>query len=83
MPKLLVGRDLEGFEERRDRFTERGVPDQLAEHVAMMVARGTGKVYYGYAGLYVTIIELDGTGSLSVEADRPVAHDAALQPTVV
>jgi glutamate dehydrogenase len=37
MPKLLVGRDLEGFEERRDRFTESGVPDQLAEHVAMMV----------------------------------------------
>jgi glutamate dehydrogenase len=37
MPKLLVGRDLEGFEERRDRFTERGVPDQLAEQVAMMV----------------------------------------------
>ncbi|MDN3355605.1 NAD-glutamate dehydrogenase [Actinomadura sp. DC4] len=37
MPKLLVGRDLEGFEERRDKFTERGVPDQLAEHVAMMV----------------------------------------------
>ena len=37
MPKLLVGRDLEGFEERRDRFTEAGVPDQLAEQVAMMV----------------------------------------------
>jgi glutamate dehydrogenase len=37
MPKLLVGRDLEGFEERRDRFAEHGVPDQLAEHVAMMV----------------------------------------------
>jgi glutamate dehydrogenase len=37
MPKLLVGRDLEGFEERRDRFAERGVPDQLAELVAMMV----------------------------------------------
>jgi glutamate dehydrogenase len=37
MPKLLVGRDLEGFEERRDRFAEAGVPDQLAEHVAMMV----------------------------------------------
>jgi uncharacterized protein (AIM24 family) len=53
------------------------------EHVAMMVARGTGKVYYGYAGLYVTIIELDGSGPLSVEADRLVAHDAALQPTVV
>jgi glutamate dehydrogenase len=37
MPKLLVGRDLQGFEERRDRFTEAGVPDQLAEQVAMMV----------------------------------------------
>jgi glutamate dehydrogenase len=37
LPKLLVGRDLEGFEERRDRFADRGVPDQLAERVAMMV----------------------------------------------
>jgi glutamate dehydrogenase len=37
MPKLLVGLDLEGVEERRDRFAERGVPDQLAEQVAMMV----------------------------------------------
>jgi glutamate dehydrogenase len=37
LPKLLVGRDLEGFEERRDRFAEDGVPDPLAEQVAMMV----------------------------------------------
>jgi glutamate dehydrogenase len=37
LPKLLVGRDLQGFEERRDRFAEQGVPDQLAEQVAMMV----------------------------------------------
>jgi glutamate dehydrogenase len=37
LPKLLVGRDLQGFEERRDRFAERGVPDRLAEQVAMMV----------------------------------------------
>jgi glutamate dehydrogenase len=37
LPKLLVGRDLQSFEERRDRFAEQGVPDQLAEHVAMMV----------------------------------------------
>jgi glutamate dehydrogenase len=37
MPKLLVGPDLQGFEERRDRFAEKGVPDQLAEQVAMMV----------------------------------------------
>ncbi len=37
LPKLLVGRDLEGFEERRDRFAEQGVPDAMAEQVAMMV----------------------------------------------
>lgn len=53
------------------------------EQVAMMVAQGQGSVYYGYRGLYVTIIELDGSGPLSVEADRLLAHDAALQSTVV
>jgi glutamate dehydrogenase len=37
LPKLLVGRDLQSFEERRDRFTEQGVPDELAQQVAMMV----------------------------------------------
>jgi uncharacterized protein (AIM24 family) len=53
------------------------------EQVKMMVAQGSGRVHYGYRGLYVTIIELDGSGPLSVEADRLVAHDAALQSTVV
>lgn len=53
------------------------------EQVAMMVAQGTGTVFYGYRGLYVTIIELDGSGPLTVEADRLVAHDASLQSTVV
>ncbi|WP_219418553.1 AIM24 family protein [Pseudonocardia nigra] len=53
------------------------------EQVAMMVAQGNGTVHYGYRGHYVTIIELDGSGPLSVEADRLVAHDAALQSTVV
>ncbi|MBC6456809.1 NAD-glutamate dehydrogenase [Actinomadura sp. HBU206391] len=37
LPKLLVGRDLSAFEERRDGFAEQGVPDELAEQVAMMV----------------------------------------------
>ena len=37
LPKLLTGRDLAGFEERRDSFTSRGVPDDLAERVAAMV----------------------------------------------
>jgi uncharacterized protein (AIM24 family) len=53
------------------------------EQVSMMVAQGTGTVYYGFGGLHVTVIELDGSGPLSVEADRLVAHDAALQSTVV
>src|SRR5262249_12762985 len=35
--KLLTGRDLAAFEERRDTFSSQGVPDELAEHVAMMV----------------------------------------------
>ena len=53
------------------------------EQVAMMVARGRGSVYYGFRGMYVTIVELNGSGPLSVEADRLVAHDANLQSTVV
>jgi len=53
------------------------------EQVAMMVAQGQGTVHYGYRGLYITIIDVDGAGPLSVEADRLVAHEAALQSTVV
>jgi uncharacterized protein (AIM24 family) len=53
------------------------------EQVAMMVAQGQGTVHYGYHGLYVTIIEVDGSGPLSVEADRLVAHEASLQSAVV
>lgn len=53
------------------------------EHVSMMVAQGGGTVWYGHRGLYVTIIDLDGSGPLSVEADRLLAHDAGLQSTVV
>ncbi|MEV7005774.1 NAD-glutamate dehydrogenase [Streptosporangium sp. NPDC051022] len=37
LPKLLTGSDLAGFEERRDSFTARGVPAELAERVASMV----------------------------------------------
>jgi Mitochondrial biogenesis AIM24 len=42
------------------------------EQVPMMVAQGTGTVHYGYGGLYLTIVELDGSGPLSVESDRPL-----------
>jgi glutamate dehydrogenase len=37
LPKLLTGSDLTGFDERRDSFTSRGVPVELADRVAAMV----------------------------------------------
>jgi glutamate dehydrogenase len=37
LPKLLTGRDLAGFEERRDSYLDLGVPLELAERVAAMV----------------------------------------------
>jgi glutamate dehydrogenase len=37
IPKLLSGRDLAGYEERRANFTGRGVPEDLAAEVAAMV----------------------------------------------
>jgi len=54
IPKLLAGRDLTGFEERRDDYAARGAPAGLADRVAAMVpaysafdivdiARGTGR----------------------------------------
>ncbi|RHA44346.1 AIM24 family protein [Cellulomonas rhizosphaerae] len=47
----------------------------------MMASEGSGSVLYGYRGLYVTVIVLTGD-SLSVEADRILAHDASLQTSV-
>jgi glutamate dehydrogenase len=38
LPKLLTGRDLSGFEERRDSYRDLGVPGELADKVAAMVA---------------------------------------------
>jgi glutamate dehydrogenase len=37
LPKLLTGRDLTGFEERRDAYLNAGVPLELAERTAAMV----------------------------------------------
>jgi uncharacterized protein (AIM24 family) len=47
----------------------------------MMATEGTGSVLYGFRGLYVTVVELRGD-SLTVEADRLLAHDANLQTSV-
>lgn len=53
------------------------------EAVPLMVAEGTGEVHYGFRGHHVTVVDLDGTRALSVEADRLLAHDAALSSAVV
>ncbi len=37
LPKLLAGRDLTGFDERRDVYLARGVPAELADRIAAMV----------------------------------------------
>ena len=48
----------------------------------MMATTGDGEVLYGFQGLHVTVLELDGSTALSVEADRLLAHDADLQTSV-
>ncbi|PPK94663.1 uncharacterized protein (AIM24 family) [Kineococcus xinjiangensis] len=53
------------------------------EAVAMMVAQGSGTVHYGYHGHHVTVVDLDGGSTLTVEADRLLAHDAHLSSSVV
>ena len=53
------------------------------EQVSMMVAQGRGTAHYGFRGLHVTVVDLDGSGPLQVEADRLMAHDAGLQSAVV
>ena len=52
------------------------------ESNAMMAATGTGSVLYGFRGLHVTVVDLDGRAPLLVEADRLLAHDADLQTSV-
>ena len=47
----------------------------------MMLAEGQGRLYYGYRGLHVTIVNLSGD-TLTVEADRLLAHSANLQASL-
>jgi glutamate dehydrogenase len=68
LPKLLTGRDLAGFEERRESFAARGVPVVLAERIAAMVpaysafdivdiARGTGRSVDETAEVYFDLAD--------------------------
>ena len=53
------------------------------EHVGLMVAEGAGTVYFGRNGLYVQVIELDGTSALTVEAERLLAYEGNVQTSIV
>jgi len=68
LPKMLAGRDLAGFEERREMFTGRGVPVLVAERTAAMVpaysafdivdiARGTGRSVDETAEVYFDLAD--------------------------
>ncbi len=52
------------------------------EHQVMMAATGNGEVFYGRAGLHVTVVTLQGN-RLVVESSRLLAHTANLQSAVV
>ena len=53
------------------------------EGSAMMLAEGDGEVLYGLEGLHVVVVDLDGREDLTVEADRLLAHDGSLDPSIV
>ncbi|GGV21138.1 hypothetical protein GCM10010182_49050 [Actinomadura cremea] len=49
------------------------------ERTSMMHVTGQGQVMFGHAGMEVGTVELDGSDTLYVEADRLLVHDASLQ----
>ncbi|MGK2882981.1 MAG: AIM24 family protein [Mycobacterium sp.] len=53
------------------------------EHERTMLAQGNGEVHYGFGGLEVHIVTLQGGASLRVEASRLLANTAGLQSSVV
>jgi glutamate dehydrogenase len=68
LPKLLAGRDLAGFGERREIYVARGVPDDLADRIAGMVpaysafdivdiAHGTGRSVEETAEVYFDLAD--------------------------
>lgn len=55
----------------------------MAAQVGSSGGQGGGEVHYGHAGLHVQVIALDGAATLSVEADRLLAHDGNLSTSIV
>jgi len=67
LPKLLTGRDLTGFEERRDSCLDLGVPLDLAERVAAMVP--------GYSAF--DIVQVAASAGRGIEETAEVYFDLA------
>jgi glutamate dehydrogenase len=67
LPKLLTGRDLAGFEERRDSYLDMGVPAELAERVAAMVP--------GYSAF--SIVQAAASAGRGIEETAEVYFDLA------
>jgi uncharacterized protein (AIM24 family) len=53
------------------------------EAAPLMAAEGAGTVYYGHAGLHVTLVAITPAAPLSAEADRLLAYDSALTSAVL
>jgi glutamate dehydrogenase len=67
LPKLLTGRDLAGYEERRDSYLDLGVPIDLAERVAAMVP--------GYSAF--DIVQVAASAGRGIEETAEVYFDLA------
>ncbi|WP_328389446.1 AIM24 family protein [Nocardia sp. NBC_00416] len=53
------------------------------EHQRTMLAQGTGRVHYGFAGLEVHVVAVQPGAVLQVEASRLLSYTAGLQTSVV
>lgn len=53
------------------------------ESAAMMVAQGSGEVFYGFQGLTYAVVDLSGAEMLTVESNRLLVHDANLNSAIV
>ncbi len=49
------------------------------ESVPLMIAQGHGNVLFGHGGFQTKIVQLDGAGNLTVEADKLLLYDGTLQ----
>ncbi len=78
IPKLLSGRDMASFEERRASFTSQGVPAGLADEVAAMVP--SYSAFDIVTSAAATRARRRGDGGGVLPARRPAAAGQAARP---